>query len=641
VSLLIDGQPTLARGYEEASERIADAPAVQLARTDSIWIAGFIGDTRQRGSGTATNDVDLYRIDLPTGDHYALALRTLAQRIGSPLDPAVSLFDSAGQFLASNDDAMHDGALSDSEVFAGVNGGTYYIAVSAGGNLPGEPGGFDPLVAGSGTGSHGSTGQYLLQVTSVPDSTRPEVVRTSIEPGTTLHSPLTQITVQFSESMNVLGLMQGAKLLGPDGVSIVLSATDYDPQAFEVTYALRDRPADGDYVFSLSAADVTDHADNPISGDALDGGYALHFALQAPDLNRQDTEPNGSADTAQDLGPLYPSELRPFPGVKIAGSVEGAGDQDFYRFQVTRMGLFTFRLRAGPGTNQTGLLILRDANSRFLGQGFRFPGMGSTLFRPLKPGEYLIQMDTPAGVPAGSYTLTIQAANEIDVPLVDTYAGPSVNVVLSTHDGERPPEAHEAPTATIVITTDAMAYSISSMPTVGSQPVGRPQLPAAGKVELAWVDTSSERQVLPAGVVFKQSDEPVTRYSVASVSGSFLDPLPEAVFGGTNTSDSARQLAAEFRAAIHAAWDSDASQPAASTQLADHKVGDNPYSLFGKDNHDVSEDTSEATQGARTPSGLAFGMAASLSAVGAATSSNRRRPTSWIQHAFEWIGIDG
>src|SRR5262245_65581112 len=79
VAIVVDGAPTFAIGFDESDERISDAPGLLLTGEDSLWIAGIIGDTRLRGSDAATNDVDLYRIDLPSGPRYSLRMRALAQ----------------------------------------------------------------------------------------------------------------------------------------------------------------------------------------------------------------------------------------------------------------------------------------------------------------------------------------------------------------------------------------------------------------------------------------------------------------------------------------------------------------------------------------------------------------------------------
>jgi len=401
VAVVVDNQPIAAQGFAESTELMSDSPTLELSEAGTSWIAGIIGDTRLRGSDAATNDVDMYRIDLPAGDHYAVHLEVLAQCFGSALDPAVSILDENGRVIASNDDALHAGFLSDAELFTGVNGGTYCVAVSAGGNLPGD-GGFDPLVPGSGDSSRGTTGQYLLRLSALPDSTRPEVLHTSIEPGSTLLSIPTEITVRFSEPMQLSGLQQGATLANANGDPIKLAAISYDSVTHEVRYRLLDRPVAGDYQFTLHAAQVQDRADNPIDGGAINGDFNLEFHVDTPAVNLVDTESNDTAASAQPLGPLFKTELTSPGGLQITGTVaasSASGDHDVYSFQVTVLGLYTFRLKPGQDTNQTGSLRLHDAAGKQLAQAGRFPGFGSSMIRYLTPGEYLIEMDASGMCP--------------------------------------------------------------------------------------------------------------------------------------------------------------------------------------------------------------------------------------------------
>jgi hypothetical protein len=427
--------------------------------------------------------------------------------------------------------------------------------------------------------------------------------------------------------------MEGASLIGPGGLSIDLIATDYNADTLEVTYQLRERPVPGDYVFSLSG-DVRDHADLSVVGDGLGTGYALSFTLDIAPLPTAEVEPNGTVGAAQDLGPLYAAELR--DGVVIDGVVDASGDQDYYRFEVTRQGLYTFRL-ISETRGQTGQLLLRDAEGNLLAQGIRFPGAGSVLFRFLKAGSYIVQMDG-LGVPDGeAYSLSIQSAADAETPLVDSYTGPSVSVVLSTRDGERAPASRQASTSSvpIIVAGEAIAYSVRFVPTVGSQPVGRAQAPSAAETEFAWADMSAAKRVLPAGIYLGRRVETATQYSVASVSGSFLEPLPEIVFDGASTSDATLQVAAEFRAALRA-WRA-GETPEAGPEIIEAVA----FRFRGSRNgSDPSGEEVHAHQDADAPSGWAFGMVASLSVVGASSTQNRRRTANWVRQTFEWIGID-
>ena len=115
--------------------------------------SGHIGDNLAISGGL---DVDLIRVDLNDGDTINIDID--AAVIGSPLDTALNLFDSAGDSIAFNDDS--DGL--DSFISTTVSAdGSYYVGISDLRNF-----GYDPFVQGSGSG--GVTGNYDVSITVIP-----------------------------------------------------------------------------------------------------------------------------------------------------------------------------------------------------------------------------------------------------------------------------------------------------------------------------------------------------------------------------------------------------------------------------------------------------------------------------------------
>src|SRR5207247_3120048 len=91
--------------------------------------------------------------------------------------------------------------------------GDHYVAVSGGGNTPerafgtqpGSDGIFDPNSSHSGT--NGATvGNYVLNLAVWADDEPPRILAVTPQEGTTLDVPPTQLTVQFSESVNLQSL---------------------------------------------------------------------------------------------------------------------------------------------------------------------------------------------------------------------------------------------------------------------------------------------------------------------------------------------------------------------------------------------------------------------------------------------------
>jgi hypothetical protein len=127
-------------------------------------------------------DVDLYHFRVTGSGRSALTAEVFAGRFGSPLDPALSLFQADPQtgqlqLVGANDNSFNDQAATDGEpppltndavLYAGPAPGDYYLAVSGTGNVPdpllglqpGAGGVFDPNVTESGSGGY-TTGDYV------------------------------------------------------------------------------------------------------------------------------------------------------------------------------------------------------------------------------------------------------------------------------------------------------------------------------------------------------------------------------------------------------------------------------------------------------------------------------------------------
>ena len=178
-----------------------------MAGAGLIQVQGAIGDDPSFNPGLSpdptnpepqfdpANQVDLYHFQITGPGRYAMLAEVFAGRIGSPLDPGISLFEldpSTGSlvFLAGNDNTLNptegtDGSIplfTDSALMHGLTAGDYYLAVADGSNtpspiegqMPGSPGIFDPNQPGS--AQHGwSTGPYVLNLLVQPAPNPPQV----------------------------------------------------------------------------------------------------------------------------------------------------------------------------------------------------------------------------------------------------------------------------------------------------------------------------------------------------------------------------------------------------------------------------------------------------------------------------------
>ena len=107
-------------------------------------------------------DIDLYRFRLNSSGRFSA--ETIAERLpdSSLLDTNLTLFNSAGQVISSNDDYFSEDSLIDLTLDAG----TYYIGVTASGNTQ-----FNPVIENTGLNGT-SDGPYRLRLDFKPESSR-------------------------------------------------------------------------------------------------------------------------------------------------------------------------------------------------------------------------------------------------------------------------------------------------------------------------------------------------------------------------------------------------------------------------------------------------------------------------------------
>ena len=117
-----------------------------------LQVTGTIGDDRFYNivsvnpfARNPAADVDLYRFSITGDGTFGLIAESFAGRIGSPLDPALTLFraDDAGalQLVATNNNSLNSMGstngqfpfAADAVLFSGLSAGEYFLAVSSSG----------------------------------------------------------------------------------------------------------------------------------------------------------------------------------------------------------------------------------------------------------------------------------------------------------------------------------------------------------------------------------------------------------------------------------------------------------------------------------------------------------------------------
>lgn len=458
-----------------------DTPAnsVNLGNIETqglLQISGIIGDdpyyqfSRANPTLFAGNDVDLFRFHIGSTGAIGLQAEVFAGRIGSTLDAGLSLYrlDPATGllvFVTGNNQTFNTTAttnrlfplFADSVLMTGLTAGDYYLAVSQGWNtastlelqspVPGS-GIHNPALAHS--GSVGSNiGSYVLNVQVVTLGDPPQVVSASIADQSTLPSAPTELTVKFTQYMNLAGpalasyfegeqsLLSGVFIRDSQGHSYNPRFTAFDPSTFEAHFVMADRIPAGNYELHLRGSlGVTNAFGRPLVGNSANGDYVVRFSVSATAVGTNGNplvwthDPSTDATGApQVLGALFPTETR--SAVKIVRSshpgTHSAGDTaDDYQFQILQTQPYVFQLSGNHLTSGASLELFDAAGNPVATSSLNG---STTLIAHLRTGTYRVRITGwPSSVPSGiNYQLSIHTPAQSDnaPPL---FSGPAASV---------------------------------------------------------------------------------------------------------------------------------------------------------------------------------------------------------------------
>jgi hypothetical protein len=462
-------------GLVQSAGAIGDDPAYNPASTDPKL-------------NNPAADVDMYHFTISGAGNYSLITEVFAGRVGSPLNPALTLYRRdplSGQLVlvafnngttnATPDVNGNMPLFSDPALLTGLTAGDYYLAVSSAPNFPDPnaslaPGAsvFDPNVSHSGTLGK-TTGEYVLNLRVSQDNTAPQVVSTSLAEGSTLGAPPTQLTVQFSEPVNLQQLGYDAEqrsgpaqgqlaavfFRGSDGVLYYPRLISFDTTTNTATFMMLDGLPTGPTELHLSGAGgLKDLAGNPLAGNDQSGDYVVRFMISGPTRPTFDTsngptqgqyvwhdqEPNDSATQPQVVGTLFPDELQkgiPLNGVTQKGvafvrdftanpSAAPSDTGDYYQFQLLQSRPYFFILSGTnlpAGTVPVLINVTDPANPRVV-PTLRLAG-GIRLAN-LDPGVYVISVSgwTKTNAANVTYNLTMYLGGSVENPTPLT-AGPA------------------------------------------------------------------------------------------------------------------------------------------------------------------------------------------------------------------------
>ena len=276
---------------------------------------GLIGSTVENVAGTldlakVLSSVDLYQFTLAPGHFWEVGLDTAAESIGSPLQPSLSLFDDMGNVLATSKSGTGlPNAPDDPYLFTGLEPGTYYVGISGAGNLPGEPGGYNPV-----TGVPGSAGQALpggplpfeLNLIALPHDQSTQLIGFSPSYADPLDPSPTSLTLSFSGPIDVAGLFvpdqqeTALDVIDSSGRIWPVTASNYQANDAQLNLVFDQPLPAGQYSLIVPASGgLTDLAGQPVVNPGLPAGLLASWTVASA------TRPKISGD----LGVLWPSTV--------------------------------------------------------------------------------------------------------------------------------------------------------------------------------------------------------------------------------------------------------------------------------------------------------------------------------------------
>ncbi len=359
---------------------------------------GTIGSQVTTASGSldlaAAQTYALYKVTLGPGHFWRLGVELDAQRIGSSLLGALTLFDQQGNVLAPRDTGTGlPSSPDDPYFFTGLNPGVYYIGVSGAGNLAGQSDGYDPVTGTIGTaGEAQAGGSYNLQIVADPADSLTQVTGFSLQRADTLNSTPTGLTLTFSGPIDPNSLMSNSPVLVYDasGKAWPTTLSSYDGSQCQVSFVFDQPLPPGQYTVVVPpSGGLTDLIGRAPVSPGPNPGVLASFTV----------EPQTSQAVAGNLGVLWPS-----PQAQVSQFATIPPGQEFVsRVVVPVAGLYTLEttftqgsvaiLRAGPD----GVASIDPASS----------GPSDTYEMPLEAGVYMVSFRTVSTQPAvGQWTFT-------------------------------------------------------------------------------------------------------------------------------------------------------------------------------------------------------------------------------------------
>ena len=454
----VDGAAPAPGGGTLGDFTVTPTPGPSLAGAIDL---GVPGATPTASNGVLTPDnpggAALYKLTLPAGQAWTLGAAVAARGGGNAPGQALALFDASGQLLATAQPAAAGGTT----LAMPLAPGTYYLGVSAAGNVPGTPGGYDPAAGLAGTTSQAG-GPFRLLVGAVAGGRTATVQALTLNHADPQDPTPTGLTVQLAGVLGFAGTgvpagaLQGAlQVVDASGRAWPLANPAAEQGGALVSFQFRDHLPQGHYTVILP----------PSAGLAAQAGVG-------PSASGQPAGVLGAFDVAA-APPRAPGDFGVItPGDALAGVVAVAdlapGASSTYRFVIESNDVYNARLLytggglsmslAGPG-GQTFALDPGPSGARH-GNPIDF-----------RPGVYFLTL-TAAGPQAVHVELTIQLAGARTQPELILPNGvgqaPAADLKLNATPAPDPapdPASTAAPTAGPLAPSGALVLAGPATPT--------------------------------------------------------------------------------------------------------------------------------------------------------------------------------
>jgi hypothetical protein len=310
----------------------------------TLSVTGFVDP---QGS---QSQVALYQFTLPPGHSWQLNAQVLAQSIGSPLNAGLSLFDSNGDVVTTSNSGQ--GLASnwkDPSLIQGLAPGTYYLGISASGNLPGRPNGYDLKTGTPGTsGFDGSDGAFRLNLVASPAVGSTTLTSHNLDYSDPLEPSPTGLDLTFS------GPIDATSLFAPDQQETALEVVDSWGQVWPITpvnYQTSTHTLN--FIFDESLPAGSYSLVDPAQGGLTDlSGLPLVVPAGNPPgvMASWTVAPTTGSSDPDNLGVIWPGPVNVTWNSAITRTTDlTAGQDTTYRFVVICPGVYEVQTEADTG----------------------------------------------------------------------------------------------------------------------------------------------------------------------------------------------------------------------------------------------------------------------------------------------------